>query len=414
MAAAGLLITLDQGATAASPARVASVVQAAAPTAVTTTAASGGATLIVDPAAGLTPKGEQIKVSGTGFKTTAGLYVAICHADGKAPASLRDCVGGPIPTANTTKSWAHISSSGVAVPGQIATDWGPKGSFSVSLTMPASNPESDALDCAQVVCAVYTTPDSGEDATQNLAVPLTFGAGPTTTVTTTTSTSSSSSSSTSSSATTSQQVTTSTVSTPPSTVAPKSIRSSSVVAGGVQQVLFAGFAKNEFVSLQLYSAPVSLPAAQADADGFVNISFTVPANLVPGTHLLRAVGQTSRVTGIATFQVTAPVVVSTTASTTVPSSTVASSTPVSSAPASSAVVVPPVSLSPVTSAASTSAAPVVTPPTGKSRLVWPWYVLGAVVLVWIGFRDLHGAAPAYPARGRDAREGTDPGRWRGR
>src|ERR1700712_223866 len=125
--AAGLLIAVDQNAVAAAPTRQASAAQAPAAQAqaapVTTTATSNGGTgkqaiLTVNPASGLTAAGASIKVTGAGFDPAGGLYVAICHLNGNALPNLRsDCVGGPIPAANTSTSWAHVSTSGGAVPG---------------------------------------------------------------------------------------------------------------------------------------------------------------------------------------------------------------------------------------------------------------------------------------------------------
>ena len=389
--AVSLLITLDQSAVAA-PAG-ASAAEAAAP--VTTAGTAGQPTLSIDPASGFKPSGGAIKVVGAGFDTKAGLYVAICHVNGSAPPDVKtDCVGGPIPLANTSKAWAHITSSGVAVPGQVSQNWNAQGGFSVTLTLPASDSSSDALDCSKVVCAVITTPDADTGETsQNLSIPITYAAAtsstpttPTTPTTSSTTPTTTTSPTTSSPTTSSQQIVTSTIAVVGTTVQPKTIGSPSVAAGGKQQVLFAGFAPNETVAVTLYSDPIKLPAAKADGDGIVNIEFTVPADLPPGTHLLRAVGQTSKVTGVASFQVTAPVA----ASTSVPrSSTAALSTPATSAPASSAAVLPiPVVSSAV---ASSSAVPssrgiavVVVQTSGKSRLVWPWYVLGVVVLLWVG------------------------------
>jgi hypothetical protein len=386
--AVSLLITLDQSAVAA-PAG-ASAAAAAAP--VTTAGTAGQPTLSIDPASGFKPSGGAIKVVGAGFDTKAGLYVAICHVNGSAPPDVKtDCVGGPIPLANTSKAWAHITSSGVAVPGQVSQNWNAQGGFSLTLTLPASDSSSDALDCSKVVCAVITTPDAETgDTSQNLSIPITYAAATsstssTPTTPTTPTTSSSTPTTTTSPTTSSQQIVTSTIAVAGTTVQPKTIGSPSVVAGGKQQVLFAGFAKNEVVTVTLYSDPIKLPDAKADSDGIVDIEFTVPADLPAGTHLLRAVGQTSKVTGVASFQVTAPVVVSTS----VASSAAASSTPATTAAASSAAVLPiPVVSSAV---ASSSAAPsgrgiavVVVKSSGKSRLVWPWYVLGAVVLLWVG------------------------------
>ncbi len=383
--AVGLLVALDQS-VAAAPGNVSGQVAPAAPV---TTAGTGGApTLSIDPASGLTSAGATIKAVGSGFDTEAGLYVAICQVHGNAAPNVKtDCVGGPIPAANPTTAWAHITSSGVAVPGQVSQKWNDKAGFSVDLTLPASDSSSDGLDCSKVVCAVITTPDAGTDKTQMLSIPITYAAATTTTPTppTTPTTPSSTPTTTSSQTTTSQVVSTSTIEVVGTTVQPNTIDSASVVAGGQQEVLFAGFAKNEVVSVTLYSAPITLPDARADSDGIVKIDFTVPADLPPGTHLLKAVGKTSKVTGVASFEVTAPVVKSTALSSTVASS----SAPASSAPASSAAVAPLPVVSSV--AASSSAAPssrlvavLVRGAPAKSRLVWPWYVLGVVVLLWVG------------------------------
>jgi hypothetical protein len=335
--------------------------------------------LTVEPATGLTAAGASIKVTGAGFDPAGGLYVAICRHNANTLPNLRtDCVGGPIPAGNTSKSWAHISTSGVAGPGQVAAKWGDGGTFSVDLELPASGPSSPGVDCSKVDCAVITAPDAQtNDTSQDLAIPLTYQAVVTPTTTAAATTTSSSTATSSSPTTTSQQAVTSTVAAAGTTVQPKVIGSPSVAAGGKQQILFAGFAKNEPVTVTLYSEPIKLPNTTADADGIVTIVFTVPVNLPPGTHLLKAVGQTSKVTGVATFEVTAPVVAS---------SSAPSSTAVTSAPASSAIVAP----LPLTSAsAASSTAPssrstaIVVVKKTTTRPVWPWYVLAVVVLLWI-------------------------------
>ncbi|MET3806700.1 hypothetical protein ABIB25_003720 [Nakamurella sp. UYEF19] len=393
---AGLVIALDQTALAGPGVVLAVPAAAAAP--VTTTV--GKISLSVEPASGLTAAGGTINVVGNGFKMDggAGLWVVICHADGKAPANLADCVGGAIPNSNTSTSWGHITTAGTtpAGGGPVGAKWFSGGAFSVNLTLPASNPASDALDCSKVPCAVYTKADSGSDTSQSLSVPLVYAAAagsgsgsPTSTPASTAPVSSTSSSSTPTPTPTSQS--TSIIAAVPTTVSPKTIKASTVVAGGNQEVLFAGFTKGEFVSVTLYSAPRSLPAAKADSDGVVRIAFIVPADLPVGTHLLRIVGAKSKVTGVASFQVIAPPVSSAPISSAPPSSTpVASSAAVSSAPVSSAVVPPVTVASPspsvVSSAPVTSAAaPVPGSASSGSRLVWPWYVLGVIVLLWIGF-----------------------------
>jgi hypothetical protein len=387
VAAAGLTVALDQNAAGAPPvAQSPSAVAAAAP--VTTSAA--GVSLTVDPAGGLTASGATLTVTGSGFKTADGLYVAICHADGKAPKSLADCVGGAIPTSNTSNSWAHITSgpAGAGNTGPVAATWGPQGSFSVALALPASDSASDALDCSKVACAVYTRTETNSDPSQDLSVPLVFVA-PTTASTSSSATSSAAPTTPSSTTVSSTPVVTSTIAGVNTTVQPKTIRSASVAAGGSQEVLFAGFAKGELVQVRLDST--ALPAVRADSDGVVKVDFVVPAGTPAGTHLLQVSGQTSRTTGVASFMVTAAP-----ATKPVASSAPASSAPVSSAavssdtPVSSAVIVPPgssVSVSELPSPASSAPVPVVASAssTSATRPVWPWLLLGLIVLLLIGF-----------------------------
>ena len=403
--AAALLITAQSGAAAAPvspPAPAAVPVAAAAP--VTTTA--GKVSLSVDPAGGLSTAGATLKVSGNGFDPGTGLYVAICHADGKAPTSLKDCVGGAIPKSNTSRSWAHISDGGQQPGESVAAKWGPGGSFGVELVLPPSDSASDALDCAKVPCAVYTTVDTGQNKAENLSVPLVYAA-PATTSSAPTSTAAASSTAASTIASSTPASSTAPSSTAPSstpssiassspqfstssavvatTVQAKSVRFPTVVAGTAQEVLFAGFAPNEPVTVTLYSAPQPLPAARADQDGVVKVDFTVPADLEPATHLLRVVGQTSKVTGVASFVVTAPVVSSSAIA--VVSTPVSSSAVSSSPPASSALPVPATltSASVASSAPVSSAvAPVVPPASSGGRTTWPWYLLAVLLAVILG------------------------------
>jgi len=425
--AAGLLIVREQTAAAVAPhlpaaaaPHLAAAAARAADAAPATTSNAGGAKLVVNPANGLPSTGGSLAVSGSGFSTTAGLYVAICHADGKAPASLKDCVGGAIPDSNSSSSWAHVTANGAppATGGPVAATWAAGGAFSVHLTLPASNTASDALDCSKVVCAVYTRPDKGGDKSQELSIPLTFQALPATTTpatttpatttpatttppssstrttttpsTTTTSTSTSSSSSSASSTKSTVSSTTAPSSTvrTATTVRPKLIQSDPVAVGAVQEVLFGGFDKGETVLVTLYFAPRKLPAVTADQDGIVTVRFTVPADLPVSAHLLQVVGQTSKVTGVASFEVmAAPVVSSAVISSSAPVSTTAASVSVSSAPVASSAVAPVVPPTFSSSApASSPAAPVPPAPASSgSKPVWPWYLLGLIVLLAIGF-----------------------------
>jgi len=478
VSAVGLLVGLGQSAADAGlPAR--SVVAAAAPA---TTASPAGVSLTVNPASGLTPTGGSIQVIGSGFKTTRGLYVAICRADGKAPGSLTDCVGGAIPDANTSTSWGHVTADGMQPTGggPVPAKWVDGGKFAVKLTLPPSGAASDALDCSKVACAVYTTPDAGKDRTQQLSVALTYqwvgssvshssvtdssvsdssvlnssvassskastsvpgssvsnlsvsnssvlnssvasssiggSAGSASSAVSSSPASSAQVPTASSSPLSSAQVVTSTIRSVATTVPPKFVRADPVAVGASQEVLFAGFAKGETVTVTLYSAPRSLPATKADPDGIVKIDFKIPADLAVGTHLLRVVGQTSKVTGTASFQVAAAAVFGTpvTTSSALPSSTVgtvsgvgavgtvstvstvgtvstakaspgASTGASASSPAGAPVPAPPIAPSaPVSSAA----VPVSAASSSGSRPVWPWYLLGLALLLLIGLAAL--------------------------
>jgi PKD repeat protein len=57
-----------------------------------------------------------------------------------------------------------------------------------------------------------------------------------------------------------------------------------VVAGATQTVVVSGLRAGEVIQVYLYSEPIYLGSATADADGVARLSFVVPANLVPGEH----------------------------------------------------------------------------------------------------------------------------------
>ncbi len=362
---------------AAAPSTAAGV-RAAAPA----TTSDSGRTLTVDPTV-LNSGGDKLVVTGKGFGTDHGLYIAVCAADGAAPKNLSKCLGGPVPDKPGT-AWARVSKDGAGKANETTAKFGDGGSFSVTVTTPAvgSVGQNQGPDCSATPCAVYATSDNDSDRSQDLSLPVAFSTDP--------------------SSTTGQQTppTTSTPTTPntpstelessaigglPATVLPKSMRSDSVEAGTRQQVLFAGFDKGETVRVTLESAPTPLPDATADQDGIVSLDFVVPAKFPAGPHVLRAVGQTSKVTGIARFAVTAPIVTSSsvassTASTSAaPSSTSASPSSTSSA---SSIVSSEVTSSASSAAPTSSAAPVAAAP---ARPVWPWYLLGGILLLLAAF-----------------------------
>ncbi|GHE11933.1 prealbumin-like fold domain-containing protein [Klenkia taihuensis] len=98
--------------------------------------------------------------------------------------------------------------------------------------------------------------------------------------------------------------------TTPPTTAPRTTGAATAaaptVAAGRQQTITAGgFTPGETVRGTLYSTPVDLGTAVADAQGVATFTFTLPAGFEPGTHTVTAVGLTSGATSSVTFTVTA-------------------------------------------------------------------------------------------------------------
>ncbi|MFF9038746.1 neocarzinostatin apoprotein domain-containing protein [Streptomyces sp. NPDC014892] len=149
-------------------------------------AAGGSATgpegqkLTVSKSSGLAPDGETVTVSGTGYNTEKGIYVAFCvdNGAGKTPTP---CVGG-VDMSGDSGASVWVSSNppsygeGLAKPYQGS---GHKGTFSVQIKVRAKDANTD---CAKsgVTCAVITRNDHtrGGDQSQTVRIPVTFaGAG---------------------------------------------------------------------------------------------------------------------------------------------------------------------------------------------------------------------------------------------
>lgn len=139
---------------------------------------------------GLDPAGASITVSGSGFDATKGIYVAVCvdNGPGQVPTP---CLGG-VDTSGTGGGSAWISSNPPSYGKGLATPYGPGGSFTVTLSVVATDPVT-GTDCRQVQCAVVTRADHTRtsDRSQDARVRLTFSrpapppkATPTTTTTT--------------------------------------------------------------------------------------------------------------------------------------------------------------------------------------------------------------------------------------
>ncbi|WUI02749.1 hypothetical protein OHR68_13365 [Spirillospora sp. NBC_00431] len=124
---------------------------------------------------GLKTGGETITVSGKGYDTRKGIYVAFCkdNGPGKPPSP---CGGGADKTGSTGAShW--ISDNPPSYGKGLARPYGSGGTFSVTVRVSAKL--SGTVDCAKTTCAVVTRADHtrAADRTQDVRVPVSFDEG---------------------------------------------------------------------------------------------------------------------------------------------------------------------------------------------------------------------------------------------
>ncbi|MBG0857435.1 hypothetical protein I2W78_37725 [Streptomyces spinoverrucosus] len=155
------------------------VLTATSPAVAAGTSATGpeGQKLTVSKASGLDPAGETVTVSGSGYNTEKGIYVAFC-VDNGAGRTPTPCVGG-VDMSGESGASAWVSSNppsygeGLAKPYQGS---GHKGSFSVRIKVRAKDANTDCTKSG-ITCAVITRNDHtrGGDQSQTVRVPVTFG-----------------------------------------------------------------------------------------------------------------------------------------------------------------------------------------------------------------------------------------------
>ncbi|GHG87450.1 hypothetical protein [Streptomyces lanatus] len=146
-------------------------------------AAGGSATgpegqkLTVSKSSGLAAGGETVTVTGSGYNTEKGVYVAFCvdNGAGKTPTP---CVGG-VDMSGESGASAWISSNPPSYGEGLAKPYGGsghKGSFSVQLKVRAKDANTDCTKSG-VTCAVITRNDHtrGGDQSQTVRVPVSFG-----------------------------------------------------------------------------------------------------------------------------------------------------------------------------------------------------------------------------------------------
>ncbi|MCB1250282.1 MAG: hypothetical protein KDB36_12775, partial [Acidimicrobiales bacterium] len=148
----------------------------AATAATGTTSVSGptGQTLTVTPVDDLDPTGATVTVTGSGYDTSFGIYVALCvdNGPGVAPSP---CVGGIDPSGG---GMAWVSSNPPPYGVGLAIPYGTGGTFSVDLTLAADDGTTDCADGA-TTCAVVTRADhvSPTNRAADVRVPITWDDG---------------------------------------------------------------------------------------------------------------------------------------------------------------------------------------------------------------------------------------------
>lgn len=142
------------------------------PQAGATTASDGTRTLTVSETTGLRPEGHALTVSGSGYDTAKGVYVALCVMPpaGTQPAPC----GGGADREGTGGASAWISSDPPPYAVGLTQAYGPGGTFRATITVAAEI--APGVDCRVVACAVVTRADHmrSADRSQDVLVPVTF------------------------------------------------------------------------------------------------------------------------------------------------------------------------------------------------------------------------------------------------
>ncbi|MFF8357841.1 immunoglobulin I-set domain protein [Streptomyces chartreusis] len=130
-----------------------------------------GQRLTVTPVNDLATKNQTLKVTGSGYDTKKGIYVALCvdNGDGEPPTP---CIGG-VDMSGGSHSSAWISSDPPDYGAELAVPYGAGGTFEVELTVDAKD---EHTDCFKATCVLATRNDhtvSG-DRSQDVKVPVRF------------------------------------------------------------------------------------------------------------------------------------------------------------------------------------------------------------------------------------------------
>jgi hypothetical protein len=125
----------------------------------------------VSTTSGLDPSGTTVTVTGRGFDTGKGIYVALCvkPAKGQAPTPC----GGGADTSGSTSASAWVSSNPPPYGTNLAIPYGSGGTFRVRLDVSAL---IGSIDCRSTACVMATRNDHtrSSDRSQDVLVPVTF------------------------------------------------------------------------------------------------------------------------------------------------------------------------------------------------------------------------------------------------
>ena len=143
------------------------------------TATNGPRVLTVSRATNLDPNGDTVSVTGSGYDTEKGIYVAFCRVP--PPGSMPTPCGGGADIGGVSGSSIWISSNPPAYGEGVAIPYGDGGTFSVNM---AISPMINAsTDCRVVQCAIVTRSDHTKlsDRSQDVIIPVSFALPPTAT-----------------------------------------------------------------------------------------------------------------------------------------------------------------------------------------------------------------------------------------
>jgi hypothetical protein len=137
-----------------------------------TTATAGSITLEVSDARAIDAHGATVTVTGRGYDTFKGVYVAFC-VQPKRNQAPTPCGGGAATEGSTGVSqW--VSSNPPPYGRGLSIPYGPDGSFTATLTVEAAL--APRVDCRKVQCVIATRNDHtrSTDRSQDVFVPVAF------------------------------------------------------------------------------------------------------------------------------------------------------------------------------------------------------------------------------------------------